>query len=343
MGIWFAPGDYNHDLAALVNKRDLLASKKPPRIVFIGGSNLSTLDSPGIENGLGKAGYAVVNMGLWGGLSMARYLEDVTPLLAPGDSVVICQEYATLISDTYYRYISRDGEADKFFFLMEPWPLHNSSARRCFLDDIRDTVLLNQLKIKTYIQMLIDGDLRHSVTGGYYYYRNEYNTHGDRRMPFKRVRPLGERGARFQEPDRQRLRYLKDFNSHAQVRGIRVLFLFPPFPIDEYAHNKYQIESLAKVLRDDIGLEILAMPETSVFPESCFANTVNHLLPECERKRSAMVLERMKALLVIHPQNRRAWLSQRAGDKDIAVSAESTGGYTRRTSGIARPPKSINP
>jgi hypothetical protein len=295
--IWIIPGDYNHDLAALVNKRDLLISKNPPRVIFIGGSNLVALDSRHIELVLNESGaaYSVVNMGLWGGLDMARYLEGIKTYCRDGDMVIICQEYATLLSGNYFRFIKRNNEADKFFFLMRPPQISAYLGDyRLLYGAIKELILLDQLKIKTYIQALKDGAISRPCTGGYYRYREIYTPYGDRKSPFKTVRPLGESGFLFQEPKVSNLLYLKDFNDYARRRGIRVYFSFPPFPSGDYRVNRTHIDSLVHVIRDHLGLDILTMPEATVYPESCFANTVNHLLPHCEKNRTLALIEQLK-------------------------------------------------
>jgi hypothetical protein len=302
--LWISSGDYDHDLAALINKRDLLKAKKPPRIIFIGGSNLSTLESMHIERGLDKTGCSVVNLGLWGGLNMAQYLEEIKPHLSPGDSVVICQEYGTLLSAQYFTFIRHNKEADKFFFLMRPEQVfQNDFNYNNFLYGAQYIILLNQMKIRTYLHVLINGDFSHSCTGGFYHYTRDYNTHGDRRFPFKIVRPLGESGVRLQEPDQENLQYLKYFNIYARAHDIRVFFSFPPFPANDYILNRRQIESLSHVIGNDLGLEILTKPEATVYPESCFANTVNHLQPGCEKKRTSILLEQLYRHLKGHQKN----------------------------------------
>ncbi len=299
--VWFIPGDYNHDLAALVNKRDMLISAKTPRIIVIGGSNLITLDSARLERELNKtvnADYSTVNLGLWGGLSMERYLEEIKPYLVPGDTVVICQEYGTMLSPNYFNYLRQSEEAKEFLFLMKS---RKNVVTDCRLignvDDIKHIILLNQLKIKTYLHILIDGNITHVFTGGFYRYADNYTVHGDRRKPFKIVRPLGEQGVRFEESNTNNLLYLKHFARYGHGRKIRVFFSFPPFPENEYRLNKNHINSLVRVIGHDLGINILTMPETTVYPEACFADTVNHLQPRCEKMRTAELIEQLRTRL----------------------------------------------
>ncbi len=295
--VWFVPGDYFHDLAALVNKRAMLESRHAPRLIFIGGSSLATLRSPEIEKAINhksRFNRPVINLGLWGGLSIERYLDTIFPLLKPGDVVVISQEYATLLDRGYFRYIRTNEEARRFFLLMSPCPaIAAFPADRKLVDAASDITMLNQLKIKTYLALILDLNFRHRFTGGYYRYALQYNEFGDRIRPFRVTRPLNSGGARFGGPIEENLRYLKSFNKQARRRGIHVYFAFPPFPAPDYRLNHVQISDLEILLREEFGLEMLNSPRDAVYPESCFADTVNHLTPPCEVLRSNALARRL--------------------------------------------------
>src|SRR5208337_5584491 len=172
--VWFLPGDYNHDLAALINKRDLIISKQSPRIIFIGGSNLATLNSQKIEQAVNrthKPHYSVANMGLWAGLSIQRYLEEIKSLLNQDDIVIVCQEYAPLLDSAFYSFIQSNEEAKKIFFLMQPKKqIEQYLEKRDYFEIVKIVILLNQLKIKTYLHTLIDCNMRHISTNGFYHY-----------------------------------------------------------------------------------------------------------------------------------------------------------------------------
>jgi hypothetical protein len=299
--VWFLPGDYNHDLAALVNKRDALESHPAPRLIFIGGSSLATLRSPEIEkavNSKSRPHRSVINLGLWGGLSIERYLDHVFPRLKSGDIVVISQEYATLLDRDYFRYIRTNEEARRFFLLMSPGPtIAGLFADGNLLDAVSDITMLNQMKVKTYLSLILDLNFRHRFTGGYYRYARQYNKFGDRTRPFSITRPLQSGGARFESPVEGNIRYLKEFSKRSRLKGIRVFFAFPPFPEPDYRINRDHISALEIILRDDLGLGLLNSPREAVYPESCFADTVNHLTPACEELRSAALTKRLAVRL----------------------------------------------
>ncbi|MBN2157997.1 MAG: hypothetical protein JW807_01285 [Spirochaetes bacterium] len=296
--VWLAPGDYNHDLAALVNKRDLLRSKKSPRVIFIGGSSLITLHSAHIEKKLNENAdirHSIVNLGLWGGLSMQTYLDEIKPFLRPGDIVILSQEYATLLDKNYFTYIHANQEGKNFFFLISPGKhLVHYYQKGDLIEPLKIIIMLNQLKIKTCFHTVIDCNWSHRITGGFYRYVRDYNSYGDRRSSFRVVRPLNSTGALFQKPDIAKLAYIKHFSDYARTNDILLFFSFPPFPDADYRLNKIQILELYSIIRNTFMVSILNGPEETVFPESCFADTVNHLKPECENFRTEKVLKRLK-------------------------------------------------
>jgi hypothetical protein len=300
---WYLPGDYNHDLAALVNKRDALQSTPAPRLIFIGGSNLITLHSAVLEQQLRKmtgVPYSVVNLGLWGGLSMERYLDEIKSSLQPGDIVILCQEYATLLDTKYFTYIRTNNEAKKYFFLVSR-ERHCSRllSPRAVREGLSDIIELNQMKIKTYLHVLIDADFTHHFTGGYYRYRKEYNRQGDRILPFRVIRPLISAGALFQSPVEKNIGYLSQFNHYARSQHMMVLITFPPFPAGEYWINRIPVTRLSDKFRE-MGLETIGRPEDTVFPESLFADTVYHLTPQGEAARTRLLIEHLCKTLGRH-------------------------------------------
>ena len=77
----------------------LLRGTPSPKIIFVGGSNLSMgLNSQPISE---TFGLPVVNMGLHGGLGLAYMMEEVRPYVRKGDILVLTPEYSQLYSDNY--------------------------------------------------------------------------------------------------------------------------------------------------------------------------------------------------------------------------------------------------
>ncbi|HWR72159.1 MAG TPA: hypothetical protein VN604_03230, partial [Nitrospirota bacterium] len=83
--LFLSPLPYNHELAAIVNKIDMLKREDVDRIIFVGGSGLyDGLDSRAVQAALDRP---VVNLGLYGGFGVSSILREIGPLLRKGDLV----------------------------------------------------------------------------------------------------------------------------------------------------------------------------------------------------------------------------------------------------------------
>ena len=299
-GVWYAPGKYAHDLAALLNKKDMLLSRKSPRIILIGGSNLTTINSRLIEvelNRSGEGGFSIANMGLWGGLSIGQYLDELKPYLKKSDKIVICQEYATMLSKDYFSYINTNKESKKFFFLMSPENhLLQNIKKQDYFELIEIIITLNQLKMKSYIYNLLNLDFNKMFKSGFQRYEKDYNEFGDRTLPFKIRRPLHSSGVIMEKPVIKNLSYLKKFKIYGEKKGINLFFIFPPFPEKEYIINKKQINSLYYLIKNDFEIKTLNSPVENIYPEEYFADTVNHLQPKWEKIRTGKMILQLKEI-----------------------------------------------
>lgn len=151
--IWVMPGTIPHDLAALVNKKEMLEQKKSPRMIFIGGSSQLTLKTALFEKELP---YSMIDMSLWGGLGTAEHLDEVREYLRPGDVVVVTMEYATALDPKYYHYIHTNEEAKRYFFLMSPARHARQYIQKGEYYYVFKTMLdLCQGKVKSYIRNLV--------------------------------------------------------------------------------------------------------------------------------------------------------------------------------------------
>jgi hypothetical protein len=303
--IWFAPGAYRHNLGALVNKRIMLEKKESPKIVLVGGSNLNSLRSKYIEAHINKGlkqPYSLVNMGLWAGLHMERYIDIILRYLHRGDILIICQEYGTLLDENFFRYMEENEEGHKFFFLMDPGlAIDRYLQKHKFFSIVKMPFLLNQLKVKSWIGSLLKGDSRSLIGGGFFLYHSDYNSSGDRRRPFVREGPLAGVGAKMQRPKRNLLLYLSKIKERGQSKGVACLFLYPPFPQAEFERNRAEINELHGLFRA-MGLALLSSPDETVYAEHFFGDSVNHLTSEGESHRSALVLKKLQAYLTGYSQ-----------------------------------------
>ncbi len=288
------PGGYLHELAAVINKRDILVSRKPPRLIFMGGSNLLSLNGPMLECELKMP---VVNMGLYARIPMEDYYEDIARYLAPGDIIVIVQEYLNLLN-TGSGIIPEDDRlrVEQFMFLLSPWKYAQRSIRRGTPFDIaRIWANLIQLKLKNYIKFGSGGKMAVALKPGVPRFDDLYDANGDSRMSFAVIRPLDGKESIYPEPGPESIGHLRRIINDAEGRGARVFFSFAPFPESCFTLNRRQIGDLHAIMKKYMAASLINSPADHLYPEEYFADTVNHLQSAGEEMRSRKLVEALRA------------------------------------------------
>ena len=94
------PSAVNSLLGALTDKHQLLKQTPSPKIIFIGGSNLSFgLDSKKIQD---RFNMPVINASIHASIGLKYYLNDLKPFIKEGDIIVVAPEYSQFYTDSFY-------------------------------------------------------------------------------------------------------------------------------------------------------------------------------------------------------------------------------------------------
>jgi hypothetical protein len=294
-GIWYAPGTIPHDLAALVNKKEMLISKPSPRMIFVGGSSVLSLKSPLIEKELK---YSVINMSLWGGLATMKHLKEIEPFLKAGDVVVVTMEYGTILDDAYLNYTLTNEEGKKFFFLMAPErhiPLYVKN--RDFFNLVKIVHELSQMKVKSFLRNLTTLNFSHLFDTGFPNYQEEFDSNGDRAKPYMIFRPLQGLQTHFNYPKKKNIAFLNDFCDYASKHNARVFFYFSHFPEERYRANEKYINAYYDLMTTSFKGTLLNKPLDFKYPEDYFADTIYHLNEKGENIRSREIIKMLKRAL----------------------------------------------
>lgn len=293
--IWYAPGTVPHDLAALVNKKEMLIAKPSPRMIFVGGSSVLSLNSPLIEK---KLGYSVINMSLWGGLATMKHLEEIKPFVRPGDVIVITMEYGTLLDNKYYNYTLTNDEGKKFFFLMSPErhiPLYCGKGE--YFDMLKIIHEMSQMKVKSFIRNAATLNFSHLFDIGFPNYREEFNSNGDRAHPYMIFRPLIGLKTNFNMPDPKNIVFLNEFCDYASKRKARVFFYFSHFPEKQYDENIRFINAYQDLMKRSFRGTLINKPADFRYPEKYFADTIYHLNETGEKIRTPALIKMLERAL----------------------------------------------
>ncbi|HPL18995.1 MAG TPA: hypothetical protein PL180_20135 [Spirochaetota bacterium] len=293
--IWTIPGTHPHDLAALLNKKEMLIVKPSPRMILVGGSSVLSMKSELISKELR---YNVIDMSSWGGMGTFEILEEIKPYLKPADVVLVTMEYGTILDKKFYEYIHTNDEAKKFLFLMSPGRhILDSLKKREFFNLFKLMHELVQMKTKSFLLKIVTFNFSHLFDIGFPGFKDEFNANGDRIRPYMIFRPLGDSNTNFSYPEWEKLSFLNDFNDFAAKRQARVLFYFSHFPENKYKENLPYINAYYEMMKKNFRGTILNKPSDFVYPEEYFADTIYHLNEKGESVRTPEMIQLLKRAL----------------------------------------------
>ncbi len=293
--IWVIPGSHPHDLAALLNKKEMLITKPSPRMILVGGSSVLSIKSELIAKELQ---YNIIDMSSWGGMGTMEMLEEIRPYIKPTDLVVITMEYGTILDKNFYTYIHTNEEAKKFLFLMSPGRhILESVKKREFFSLVKLMHELAQMKTKSFLLKVSTFNYSHLFDIGFPGFKDEFNANGDRNRPYMIFRPLGDSKTNYSYPEWEKLAFLNDFNDFATKHQARVLFYFSHFPENKYKENINYIEAYYQLMKKNFKGTIINKPSDFLYPEEYFADTIYHLNDKGESIRTPEMIKMLKKAL----------------------------------------------
>ncbi len=314
LAVFLLPLPYNHDLAAILNQRDMMKQEQRGRIIFVGGSGLySALDSGMIEARLGRP---VVNMGLYAGFGMTAILAEIRPYLREDDIVVMVPEYG-MVFDHYL------DDSRKWIFALDPSknlaPLYGSASNP-LKALATDFIGLVRYKFEALPHAVREAVRTRSAgvftSGGYVHYRDHYDAWGDSFRIFpaavspETIKQRNENYFDMPGYRNQSLSAINEFCRGTFARGVRTFFVFPAYPEEEYRQFRDGLRQWEQRLRGELQCPILGRPENFLYPYRMFTDTIHHLGMEGRKRRT----ESLIALLDTVPM-----IARRPADPTLAA------------------------
>ena len=231
-----------------------------------------------------------MNLGLHGGLGAELILNEAISAAKQGDIV--------LVSLGYELYGNYAGELGLINIIQKIYPKSEEYRTLSF----KDKLLISSQKIRTRIsleqlfnepQVLID-----SV-----YNRKSFNKYGDEigHLTKYSKTELGSRSilTKFNINEICGNLLIK-LNIQCNTIGAKLYIMFPPYAISQYNINKETITDLSQQLKTNFScVKLLNQPESFVYNDSLFYDTVYHLNGTGRQMRTLKLIELLKSSSVL--------------------------------------------
>ena len=287
MGVLYfgSPNSSNHYFSAIVDKTRRMESVEAPKLIITGGSNVAFgIDSQRIADALARE---PVNLGLHAGLGLNFCLEVVKENLNAGDLVIISPEYELLCTERIH------GVPSTIQLLTEHWP----QAKGLFSEvDFSWKTFFDREAIWT--AHVWWRRARHRILGrsavGDAYVRTSFNEIGDyvdhldkESKPVMELLDISELNF---ESIELAVNSINDFADFCSVRGVQVVFSFPPIAKESFDLCQESVAELNRILRSRLKIPVIDSPNELVFTEKQFYDTCNHLSKTGRRIRSDAII-----------------------------------------------------
>jgi len=269
-------------LFAQAMKDSLLKEVPAPRIVFVGGSNLSFgLNSQLIYDSLH---INPINTAIHANLGLVYMMKHTLPFIKKNDVVIISPEYHQFFGNMAY------GVEELLRTLIEISPNEIADLeKKQLINIIPELPKFSFSKFKP-----ADYFTAPDLTG--IYSINSFNKFGDAYVHWDKPQQNGA-------PDQAIsmtfnpyvIKKMKKFEQDIKNKGALLYVTFPCYGASSFENNKVQIEKLFVELKQN-HFNILGTPEKYMMPDSLIFNTNYHLIKQGVDLRTNLLIQDIKHL-----------------------------------------------
>jgi hypothetical protein len=294
--------------AALIDKHHRLETLESPKILLIGGSNISV----GIDSGVMQKALCmpVVNMGLGASLGLRYMLTEIKEEIRAGDLIVISPEY-----DYFCRTSKRESNAQlngsrDLLHVVQVFPeaikwvlLVYFSNFNALLGALEDLFEFINYKVHFYQDVArkvmdskkfseVDRLIRPKNT--IFTLRKNYDSYGDFIGHLSLPSPGFAGTGLLNYPEFhfniEAAEVMNDFGSYSRARKAEVVVIPPPIPVPLYLLRKPLFDYIFERWRRLPALEVLGSPERYSFPMEDMFDTPYHLNSKGRAKRTLLLV-----------------------------------------------------
>jgi hypothetical protein len=269
---------------SLIDKNTLLRETPGPRIIFIGGSNLSFgLNSELIKDSLG---INPINTAIHASLGLKYMMANSVEYIKENDIVVISPEYQQF----YNGYA--DGEIELLSIIIDvaPQTIRLLDLKQYFRL-IKYIPEFTKSKFKEFLKVKVDD----TIVG--IYERKSFNIYGDVykhwNLPKEKVKPFP---AIKGKSDNDVFYSLIDFRNIVYSKKARLYITFPCYQEISFKNAAIQVKEVEQKFKK-YGFNLLSEPERYIFPDSLLFNGPYHLIKKGVDLRTLLLIEDLKKVI----------------------------------------------
>lgn len=260
-------------LFAEIKKDSLLQAAKSPRLVMIGGSNLSmSLDSQQIKD---SVKLSPVNLGLHAAIGLVFMLDHTEPYIKKGDVVLVVPEYAQLYGNFAY------GEKELLSVIFD--------VKSAGIDDLNWRQIKNIVPFVPKFAFAKLNKEEYKVSDTYLRMDKAFNGYGDWVYRLDSVTNNTTYQALEGSFNDNIIDKMKDFETEIVKKGAKMVVSFPAYEEESYKNSAAMIQTIEKAYKD-AGFTVIGNPEKYKFSNSLMYDTPYHLNAEGVKIRTRMLI-----------------------------------------------------
>jgi len=267
---------------SIYDKHQLLAAKKvKPRIILVGGSNLSFgIYSPLIEQ---EFDMEVINSAIHAGYGLKYIIDDIKPFIKERDIVILAPEYSHFFDNFFY---GDQALIQSISVYPSNWKILNWQQILICTKFLPKEALV---KIKSYLTTFFK--TTNNVDS---YHRKSFNRHGDAVNHWNYPKPESTPTMTLSgELNQVAIDYVRDFSKYIEQKNAHFYFSFPCLNQSSFKKSEAAINTLyAKISKEDF--EIIAKPFDYSTEDSLHFDTHYHLTKEGQYFRTKMLIDDLK-------------------------------------------------
>lgn len=276
------PRASNSLLFSEIFKDSLMREVKSPRIIFVGGSNLSL----GFNSEIIKDSLELypINTAIHAGIGLKYMMDNSLKNIRENDIIILIPEYTQYIGD--YFYGSQGQELTRMIFDINKNKIHLLNLKQILnVFKILPKYSISKLNPKEYFKFRLDP----------IYGKNSFNEFGDAYKHWNLSKlsflPYENIGSNIND---EVFKEIKIFEQEILLKKAKLYVSFPGIQEKSFQNSKASIKLIENQLKKS-GFQIIGLPESYILNDSLFYDTPYHLRRMGVDLRTNLFLEDFKS------------------------------------------------